>query len=163
VQLQRYPQHLQLRQANATYLAQLLASVEGVTPLPHDQRVTANAYHIMFLRYQEAAFGGMPKATFIAALHAEGITGVQGGYSLPAYQQPVMQAKNFGLATPPLFSGVHPQPPDYRTVSHPVTERACAEEAIWIRHNMLLGERRDMEDIVEAIRKIQRHHDELRW
>ena len=163
VQLQRYPQHLQLRQANATYLAQLLASVEGVTPLPYDHRVTANAYHIMFLRYQAAAFGGMPRATFIAALQAEGITGVHGGYSLPAYRQPVMQTKNFGLATPPLFSGVHPQPPDYRTVGYPVTDRACAEEAIWIRHNMLLGTRRDMEDIVEAIRKIQRHHDELRW
>jgi hypothetical protein len=115
----------------------------------------------MFLRYQAAAFGGVSKARFIAALQAEGITGMHGGYSLPVYRQPVMQAENFGLATPPLFSGIHPQPPDYRQVSQPVTEQACAEEAIWIRHNMLLGERRDMEDIVAAIQKIQRYSDEL--
>jgi dTDP-4-amino-4,6-dideoxygalactose transaminase len=161
VQLQRYPQHLQRRQANAIYLEQLLAAVTGITPLPYDTRVTANAYHIMFLRYQAAAFGGASKARFIAALQAEGITGIHGGYSLPAYRQPLMQAENFGLATPPLFSGVHLQPPDYCQVSHPATEQACAEEAIWIRHNMLLGERHDMEDIVAAIQKIQRYSDEL--
>jgi dTDP-4-amino-4,6-dideoxygalactose transaminase len=161
VQLQRYPQHLQQRQANVAYLEQLLAAVEGVTLLPHDQRVTANAYHILFLRYQAAAFGGVPKAKFIAAMQAEGISGIHGGYSLPAYRQPVMQAENFGLATPPLFHGVHPQPPDYRQVYHPVTERACTEEAIWIRQNMLLGERRDMEDIVAAIQKIQQYSHEL--
>jgi dTDP-4-amino-4,6-dideoxygalactose transaminase len=161
VQLQRYPQHLERRQANAAYLEQLLAAVAGIMPLPHDERVTVHAYHIMFLRYQAAAFGGVSKARFIAALQAEGITGMHGGYSLPVYRQPVMQAENFGLATPPLFSGIHPQPPDYRQVSQPVTEQACAEEAIWIRHNMLLGERRDMEDIVAAIQKIQRYSDEL--
>jgi dTDP-4-amino-4,6-dideoxygalactose transaminase len=161
VQLQRYPQHLRRRQANVAYLEQLLAAVEGILPLPYDRRVTANAYHIMFLRYHAAAFGGASKARFIAALQAEGITGVHGGYSLPAYRQPVMQEANFGLATPPLFCGVHPEPPDYRHVSHAVTEQVCAEEAIWIRHNMLLGERRDMEDIIEAIQKIRRYGDEL--
>lgn len=160
-QLQRYPQHLQQRQANAAYLEQLLADVDGVTPLPHDPRVTANAYHILFLRYQAAAFGGAPKATFIAAMQAEGINGMHGGYSLPAYSQPVMQTKNFGLATPPLFHRAHPHPPDYCTVVQPVTEQACTAEAIWIRQNMLLGERQDMEDIVAAIQKIQRYSDEL--
>jgi dTDP-4-amino-4,6-dideoxygalactose transaminase len=160
-QLPRYPQHLQQRQANAAYLEQLLAPLEGVTPLPHDRRVTANAYHIFFLRYQAAAFGGAPKARFIAAMQAEGISGIHGGYSLPAYRQPLMQAENFGLATPPLFHGVHLQPPDYRQVHQPVTERACMEEAIWIRQNMLLGERRDMEDIVAAMQKIQRYCHEL--
>jgi dTDP-4-amino-4,6-dideoxygalactose transaminase len=161
VQLQRYPQHLQRRRANAAYLEQLLTAVEGVTLLPQDPRVTANSYHILFLRYQTSAFGGLPKAKFIAAMQAEGIAGLHGGYSLPAYRQPVMHAKNFGLATPPLFYGMHPNPPDYRKVRQPVTERVCAEEGIWLRHNMLLGDHRDMEDIVEAIRKIQRYSDEL--
>ena len=162
VQLQRYPQHLLQRQANAAYLTQLLAAVDGVTPLPQDSCVTANAYHLMVLRYQAAAFAGVSKATFIAALQAEGISGVHGGYSLPAYRQPVMQAENFGLATPPLYTGVHPCPPDYHQVHHPVTERACVEEAIWLRHNMLLGERSDMEDIVAALQKIQQYSDELK-
>lgn len=162
VQLQRYPAQLQRRQANATYLAQALSEVPGVTPLPPDPRVTSHAQHLFILRYEAAAFGGAPKAHFIAAMQAEGIDGVLGGYSLPAYRQPVLLAPNFGLATPPLFHGVHPQPPDYRQVVCPVTERACTEEAVWLRQNVLLGDRHAMDDIVAAIAKIHHYRDELR-
>jgi hypothetical protein len=68
---------------------------------------------------------------------------------------------HFGLATPPLFHGVHPAPPDYHQVSLPVTERACVHEAIWIRQNMLLGTQEDMDDILAAFAKVQRYSHEL--
>jgi hypothetical protein len=51
--------------------------------------------------------------------------------------------------------------PDYSTVAWPVTDRACDEEALWVRQNMLLGERQDMDDIVAAMAKIQGYSDEL--
>jgi dTDP-4-amino-4,6-dideoxygalactose transaminase len=162
VQLQRYPAHLRQRQANAAYLERALTEIDGIATLQQDCRVTSNAYHIMFLRYDAAAFGGASKARFIAAMQAEGIAGIHGGYSLPAYRQPVMLTENFGLATPPLFHGVYPHTPDYHQVDCPVTEHACNEEAIWIRQNMLLGEPSDMDDIVKAIYKIQQAPDELR-
>lgn len=161
VQLRRYPEQLALRQANALYLEQALSEVEGITTLRQDERVTSNAYHVLFLRYNAAAFGGASKERFIAALRAEGLDGVHGGYSLPVHRQPVLLAPNFGLPTPPLFSGVYPQPPDYSKVACPVTDRVCHDEAIWIRQSMLLGQHRDMDDIVAAIGKIQRHSDEL--
>ena len=72
-----------------------------------------------------------------------------------------MRAQNFGLTTPPLFSGAYPQIPDYNRVAWPATDRACDTEALWVRQNMLLGERQDMDDIVAAIVKIQSHCDEL--
>jgi hypothetical protein len=72
-----------------------------------------------------------------------------------------MQADNFGLPTPPLFHGVHPSPPDYRQVALAATDRACDDEAVWLRQSMLLGDRQAMDDIVEAILKIQRYRDEL--
>jgi dTDP-4-amino-4,6-dideoxygalactose transaminase len=162
VQLARYPQHLQQRQANAAYIEQALSEVAGITTPRYDSRVTANAYHILILQYDAAAFGGATKARFIAAMQAEGINGLHGGYSLPAYRQPLMLAENFGLTTPPLFRGVYPHTPDYQKISHAVTERACAEEAVWMRQNMLLGEHHDMDDIVAAICKVQRYSDELR-
>ncbi len=161
VQLQRYPEHLEQRQANAAYLERSLAEIDGISTMRSDARVTANAYHLFFMRYDADAFGGASKARFIQAMQAEGIQGVNGGYSLPVYRQPVMQAKNFGLATPPLFHGVHPNPPDYRQVALPATDRACDHEAVWLRQSMLLGNRQDMDDIVEAILKIQRYRDEL--
>ncbi len=161
VQLRRYPEQLARRQASAAYLEQALSEVLGITTLRQDARVTSNAYHILFLRYDAAAFGGASRERFLAALHAEGIEGMHAGYSLPAYRQPVLRAKNFGLATPPLFSGVYPQTPDYSQVACPATDRACDAEALWVRQNMLLGERQDMDDIVAAIVKIQSHCDEL--
>lgn len=162
VQLRRYPHHLERRQANAAYLERRLAELDGVTPLCGDPRATSNSYHILIVRYDAAAFKGLAKTRFIAAMQAEGIDGLHGGYSLPAYRQPVMQAKNFGLATPPLFQGVYPHIPAYQDVAYPVTDRACTDEAIWLRQNMLLGTQRDMDDIITAIRKIQRYGDELR-
>jgi dTDP-4-amino-4,6-dideoxygalactose transaminase len=161
VQLQRYPAHLEQRQANAAYLERSLAEVDGISTMRADARVTANSYHIFFMRYDADAFGGVSKDRFINALQAEGIQGVHGGYSLPVYRQPVMQAENFGLSTPPLFKGVHPSPPDYRQVALPATDRACDDEAVWLRQSMLLGDRQAMDDIIEAILKIQRYRDEL--
>jgi len=123
--------------------------------------VTSNAYHVLFLQYHADVFGGAARERFLAAMHAEGINGIHSGYSLPVYRQPVMRAQNFGLTTPPLFSGAYPQIPDYNRVAWPATDRACDTEALWVRQNMLLGERQDMDDIVAAIVKIQSHCDEL--
>jgi dTDP-4-amino-4,6-dideoxygalactose transaminase len=161
VQLRRYPEQLARRQANAAYLERALSEVPGITTLRQDARVTSNAYHVLFLQYHAEAFGGATRERFLAAIHAEGIDGIHPGYSLPVHRQPVMLAKNFGLATPPLFSDTHPQMPDYGKVALPATDRACEAEALWVRQNMLLGERQDMDDIVAAIVKIQSHCDEL--
>ena len=43
----------------------------------------------------------------------------------------------------------------------PENERLC-NEAVWLTQTMLLGPRSDMDQIAEAIRKIQRHAGELR-
>lgn len=56
---------------------------------------------------------------------------------------------------------MHPNPPDYREVALPATDRACDNEAVWLRQSMLLGDRQDMDDIIEAILKLQRYRDEL--
>lgn len=161
VQLRRYPEQMAVRQDNAVYLERALSEVEGITTMRSDARVTSNAYHVLFLQYHAEAFAGASKERFLEALRAEGLDGVHGGYSLPVHRQPVMLAKNFGLPTPPLFSGVYPQPPDYSKVSCPITDRVCDEEAVWVRQNMLLGTHQDMDDMVAAIEKIQRYSAEL--
>ena len=160
-QLQRYPQQLARRQANAAYLTEALAAVDGIAPLCPDARVTDNAYHVYFLKYDAERFGGIDKLRFIAALRAEGIPDLHAGYSLPAYRQPVMLAKNFGLAKPPFLNGSQAAVPDYASVTCPVTEHLCDHEALWLRQNVLLGERRDMDDLVAAMDKVQRHLDEV--
>jgi hypothetical protein len=95
-------------------------------------------------------------------LQVAGMDGVHASYSLPVYRQPVLRAKNLGLATPPVASGVYLQlPNNYRQVAWPVTDRACEAEALWIRQNMPLGTRQDMDNIVAALVKMRRYSDEL--
>jgi len=43
----------------------------------------------------------------------------------------------------------------------PVTEKMCYDEAVWFYQYMLLGTKEDMDDIVDAIVKIQEHADEI--
>ena len=43
----------------------------------------------------------------------------------------------------------------------PVAERTAYKEAIWISHHLLLGSETDVDQIVEAIAKIQANVDEL--
>jgi hypothetical protein len=43
-----------------------------------------------------------------------------------------------------------------------VAERACAREGVWIPQEILLGSRKDMDDIVESISRIQRYSENIR-
>ncbi len=144
-QLERLPEHIPVREANARYLAAALAEVDGVAPLPDDPRVTCHARHLFVFRYDAAAFGGRSRDAFVAALHAEGITPFGAGY-VPLTRSPAIR---HGLAA--LFG------PDSlaELPACPVAERA-AVEAIWLFQNALLGDRYDLDSIVEAMRKIQR-------
>ena len=48
----------------------------------------------------------------------------------------------------------------YRRMHLPNAERA-SEEAVWIPHYVLLGSRDDMDDVVEAVRKLYNHREAL--
>jgi dTDP-4-amino-4,6-dideoxygalactose transaminase len=153
-QLTRMASLARRREANAMYLAERLADVEGVISQRRDAKVTQHAYHLFIARYNPEAFDGLPRAHFLTALRAEGIP-CSSGYDAPLYAMPAIQQ---GIAR--LKRALdHEEKPD---VHCPVAERACAEEGMWFAQTMFLGDQRDMDDIVAAIRKIQRHADELR-
>jgi hypothetical protein len=44
----------------------------------------------------------------------------------------------------------------------PQNDKLTSEEAIWFTQNLLLGTTRDMDQIAEAVRKIQKHANELK-
>jgi dTDP-4-amino-4,6-dideoxygalactose transaminase len=146
-QLERADELAERRGRNAVYLSRRLAEVPGIHPLRVDPRVTRHAWHLFIFRYQSEAFGGLPRAGFIRALEAEGVP------CSPGYHLPINQ-------TPPLLGGLErlrgfldDVPPPLEC---PVAERMCKEEAVWLTQNMLLGDAGDMDDIAEAINKIQR-------
>ena len=102
-------------------------------------------------RYDSSRFAGLPRAAFIKALAAEGIP-AQAGYS-PLNQQPFLD----DAFSKPGFRSIYSKARlDKRREQNqcPANDRLCAE-AVWIVQTMLLGPRQDMEDIAEAVRKVQ--------
>ncbi len=154
VGLERLEEQMKTREKNADYLSTLLADMEGIKLTSKHQGTTRHGYHLGILRYHSSAFKGLPKTRFIEALEKEGIPCAYG--YLPLYQFPCF--KQFKAKVPAytqLYEG------QYNLNPHcPVCERICAEESVWLFQEMFLGTQKDMEDIAEAIRKIQIHADE---
>ena len=144
------------RSRNGALLAERLSEIEGIRPLDVDARVTCHAYHLFVFRYDAAAFAGAPRARFLEALSAEGIP-CAAGYR-PLYGEPAFQAR---FRDYPLDSPAFGGRPDYSTVHHPVTERICAGEAVWLTQNLLLGSEEDTVGIAEAVAKIQQQARQL--
>lgn len=143
-QSRRLEAQTRTRNENALYLASQLTEIAGIQPLARDPRVTQHAYHLFIFRYDQSAFGNMPRSKFMEALRAEGVP-CSPGYS-PLYRSPAFK----------INSDTHPYAGrvDYTQVRLPAVELAC-EEAVWLTQPLLLAERGDMDDIVTAIRKIQ--------
>ncbi len=163
IQLTRLAGQNEKRQANARRLDELLGSIEGIAPLVRLPSTTCSSYHIYMLRYDPRAYHGLRKEVFVSALQAEGISGIMGGYTTPLYLNPMFLEKNFFGGAYPLVEPVYDRQLDYGDFSElcPVTERACASEAIWLVQSMLLAGAEDMQDIATAVMKVQAHSKEL--
>ena len=161
-QLQRLEEQNSLRMQNATRLSQRLGHIEGITTLRVDPRVTRHSYHIYMFRYSQLDFGGLPRAQFLRALAAEGVPSM-GGYSHPLYRNPMFVNKDFYPRGCPLTCGHYNQDVDFSKYANlcPVAERACAAEAVWLEHRLLLGSGQDVDDIAHAIEKIRENAAEL--
>ena len=156
VQMERIEEQMKTREKNARYLDAQLPQIEGIRPLKRDPRVTSHAYHLYIFRYDSKAFKGIPKAKFAEAMKAEGIP-CSPGY-VPLYKEQLFYVEPDGCPVGCAFYG---RKMDYSKVCCPVTEHSCANEAIWFFQAMLLGDRKDMDDIIRAIKKIQKNAGEL--
>src|SRR3984885_14673928 len=161
-QLQRLEEQNSCRIENARRLSHRLAHVDGISTLRVDPRVTRHAYHIYMFRYSQEGCGGLPRPQFLRALGAEGIPCIS-GYSHPLYQNPMFVNKDFYPRGCPLTCGHYNQDVDFTKYAAlcPVAERACATEAVWLGHRLLLGSRVDVDDIANAVEKIRENAAEL--
>lgn len=161
VQLKRLDGEVAQREKMATYLSEKLNRLQGIRPLVQDQRTTRHGYHIYMFRYDEKVTG-LVRDKFLKALAAEGVQGFS-GYTFPLYMNPMFLNKQFINGSFPFGTQYH-EDVDYLSFKAkcPVSERACASEAVWLPQNWFLGTREDMDDIAEAVAKVLKNKDELR-
>lgn len=156
-QLARLDAQLHTRDENAQYLNQRLAEIPGITPMRRDPGVSLQSYFNLAFRYDAQHFRHLPVQTFRQALVAEL------GCSVEPCYEPLNECQLYR----PLTKARYKLNPEYivsidpARFSLPVCKRAYACESVNLHHRVLLATRADMDEIVKAIRKIQRYCSEL--
>jgi perosamine synthetase len=130
------------RNRAARYLAGELKGITGIRPAKVHDYVTNHAWHLYPMRYLPSAFGGRPRDVFLKALNAEGVP-CSGGYGDLLSRHPMARA-------------VKKKHPDLVAEEPcPNTKKICGE-SVWLFQSILLADDKDLADIPEAIRKIQK-------
>ena len=156
-QMSQLESQSQRRNQNAEYLTRQLRGIPGITPARMYDGTTRNAYHLYMFRYDPSHFEGLPRDRFLKALEAEGIPG-SSGYT-PLNKEPSIEHTLNSRAFQRIYS--REELDHYRERNHcPENDRLC-EEAVWFGQTMLLATKQDMDQIAEAIRKIQKNAGQL--
>ena len=155
-QFARLPEQYERREQNAQFLDWELAQIPGITPQARDERVTGHAHHLYLMRYDAERFGGKDRGWFQKAMQAEGIP-VSAGYTTPLYRMNAVLNERRKWAVLGREAGREvtcAASPEEEMC--PVTERICGAEGLWMGQVTLLGDERDMGDIVTAAAKVQK-------
>lgn len=156
-QIDRLPAQARKRDENGAYLNKMLSEIPGICPARAYDGATRNAYHLYMFRYQKEKFANLSRAKFLAALSAEKVP-ASPGYQ-PLNQDPFIAR----TVRSPKFQRAFSE----RRIADWTERNTCpennilCEEAVWLSQNVLLAERAAMEQIVNAIQKIQKHSDAL--
>lgn len=157
-QLERLPEQIARREANAALLDAALAGLPGLRRLSPEPRMTRRSYHMYVFRVDEAALG-LSRDRFLEALCAEGVPASKGWYR-PLYRNGLFQNAHcgpvHGITAPLAAKGV-----DYTTTHCPVCEAVC-RDAVWIAHTALLAEPDQVRSIADAVAKVIEHAPALR-
>lgn len=156
-QMERLEAQARLRDANAAFLSKELSSIGGITPAALTEGCTRSAWHLFMFRYDAASFSGLPRATFLKALAAEGIP-CSSGYA-PLNKQPFLQNVFTGRGFQRLFSQQRLKR-WHEQNECPANDKLC-KEAVWLTQNLLTGSEEDMRQIALAIGKIKAHASHL--
>jgi len=157
-QLTRLEEQVVKREENARYLDDNLKDFPGIRIVPRDERVTRRAYHLYVFRFIEEEWG-IGREEFIEAMRAEGIP-VSPGYPVPLYKNPLFQRKGKGPEYCPVSCPYYGREIDYSQVYCPNAEKLC-KQAVWMGHPVLLAEKEDMQDIINAIEKVWENREEV--
>ncbi|MEA3461123.1 MAG: DegT/DnrJ/EryC1/StrS family aminotransferase [Bacteroidota bacterium] len=157
-QMERAERDFEKRLENALYLDSKLKSIPGILPYKLTEGATKSAYHIYPFRYKKEHFDELPRELFLTALQAEGIpcsSGYEAQYN-DGFMEEVLNSRGFKRLFP------EQRLKRYREELHELPENdQLTSEAVWFFQNMLLADRQDMDDIVNAVHKVYENRKQL--
>lgn len=157
-QMKRIEQDADIRLENALYLDSKLTDIPGIIPYKLADGATRSAYHLYPFRYKKEHFDDLPRNKFLKALSAEGIP-CSGGYG-PQYNDGLMEEALNSKGYKRLFSEQRLN--TYREELRNLPDNdQLTREAVWLFQNMLLGSKKDMDDIINGIQKVYTNRKQL--
>ena len=152
-QMTRVVEQANRRSENADYLTKMLRQIPGIKPAKLYKGVTKSAYHLYMFRYDKEKFAGMDRAKFLKALQSEGIpcSNGYGKMNRDTYVTDLAKNKHYLKVY-----GEKTMKDWLERIQCPENDK-LTDQAVWFTQTMLLGSKTDMEQIAEAIRKIQKN------
>jgi len=148
----------EIRRANADYLSANLGQIPGITPvrLPEHSRAV---WHLYPFRYDATHFSGLSRDAFAKAVSAEGVP--CGGVYHEQYYDGLLDEAIASRGFKRLWSAQRLKA--YRDSFQELKgNKQVCETTVAMTQNLLLADRSDMDQIVEAIRKVQAHSAEIK-
>lgn len=156
-QMDKLVKETEIRRANADHLAAGLGQIPGIRParLPENSRAV---WHLFPFLYDAQQFNGLPRDKFIRALGAEGIP-CGGGYR-EQYNDGLLDEAIESRGFKRLWGAARLKA--YRDSFKELSgnQQAC-RSTVTLSQTLLLAGRSDMDQIIAAVARIQRHSAEL--
>lgn len=143
-QLERLEKLNAIREKNASILDEMLKEVDGITPQGRDENATLNTHYMYMFYYDESKFGGLSRNDFVEALNAEGIPSF---VAYPVVSNTEFFAKNQFRSH--IQKELNPNCNDMKVANR------IEKEVVWLPHQLLLGDKQHLNQIVGGIKKIQ--------
>jgi dTDP-4-amino-4,6-dideoxygalactose transaminase len=147
-QLARLPEQIEHKSRAAARLRAELAAIKGLSPIARDPRVTREVVYAFVFLVDESALG-VSRNRFVRALRAEGIP--CGVANDPVYRSALFPRESAPYRKAVELAGANP---DTAAIDCPVAERLFEHAIVSIPHECLLGDDRDLDDIIAAAAKV---------
>jgi len=152
-QFDKLVKETQVRRENADYLTAHLKEIPGITParLPENSRAV---WHLYPLRYDAEQFSKLPRSGFMKALRAEGVPCSSVYHE--QYSDGLLDEAINSRGYQRLFSAKRLKA--YRDSFQELEgNRQVCSTTVGLSQNLLLAKRAAMDQVIEAVRKIQAH------
>ncbi|MBI5096012.1 MAG: DegT/DnrJ/EryC1/StrS family aminotransferase [Candidatus Hydrogenedentes bacterium] len=160
--LNRLDKQVKHRDANAVYLNSLLAQIPGVLPMRRRREVTQQSYFNITWRLDLSKFKkGVTNIKVCKALNAE--LHVPGYADFEPPYEPLNNCSLYRPQTKPRYKidAAHWKAINPKRFQLPVCKDAREKTGIAIHHSVLMGTKKDMEDIAKAMAKIAENSSDL--
>jgi perosamine synthetase len=148
-----------IRNRNAKYITEQLKDIPGLVPQKLYEGTTAGSFYLYTWSYKKELWNNAPREKFLKAVAAEGIS-----------------------LSPYIANGLHREPwtdhiqtlPEYKTMfgtarlkkfkeelNLPKCDQVCQEMVMLWASGPLMGSLADMDDLINAIRKVHANRDKL--